>query len=203
MPDPEVPTSATVSPGATVSVKSLQHRLGRRVAERHVVEPHLAVRHLERHRVGLVLHERRRVEEVEDAFGAGAGELTDGEDGGELPHRRRELEHVRREREERAEADVAFEREPAAEREHRDLTEGRDRLHRRLQPGLHVHEPDPRREHAPRPVGQPVELARFLAEALHDPDAGHVFFDDVGDVAGLLLRVPARREHRGAQAASR
>ena len=39
---------------------------------------------------------------------------------------------------------MAFEREPAAEREHRDLTEGGDRLHRRLQAGLQVHEPHPR-----------------------------------------------------------
>ena len=50
-----------------------------------------------------------------------------------------------------------------------------------------------------RPVGQPLELARLLAEALHDAHAGDVFLDDVGDVAGLLLRVPARREHRRAQ----
>ena len=129
----------------------------------------------------------------------GAGELADREDRGELPDRRRDQQHVGAEREERSQADVAVEREPAADREHRDLTERGDRLHRGLQPGLDVHEPDARREHLARAIGQAVELARLLAEALHDAHAGHVFLDDVGDVAGLLLRVPARREHRRAQ----
>ena len=46
---------------------------------------------------------------------------------------------------------------------------------------------------------EPLELALLLAEALHDAHAGDVFLDDVGDVARLLLRVPARREHRRAQ----
>ena len=50
-----------------------------------------------------------------------------------------------------------------------------------------------------RAVGQPLELPRLLSEALHDPYAGDVFFDDVGDVACPLLRVPARGEHRRAQ----
>ena len=48
-------------------------------------------------------------------------------------------------------------------------------------------------------LGEPVELALLLTEALHDAHAGDVFLHDVGDVAGLLLRVPARREHRRAQ----
>ena len=56
-----------------------------------------------------------------------------------------------------------------------------------------------RREQALGPVGQAVELARLLAEALHDPHAGDGFLDDVGDLAGLLLRVPAGREDRRAQ----
>ena len=85
-------------------VEVVEHRIGRRVAERHVVEPHLAVRHVEVDRVGRVLHERRRVEQVVDPFGAGAGELADGEDRRELPDRRRDQQHVRGEREERAEA---------------------------------------------------------------------------------------------------
>ena len=50
-----------------------------------------------------------------------------------------------------------------------------------------------------RAVGEPVELALLLAEALHDAHAGDVFLDDVGDLARLLLRVPARGEHRRAQ----
>ena len=39
----------------------------------------------------------------------------------------------------------------------------------------------------------------LLTEALHDAHAGDVFLDDVRDVARLLLRVPARGEHRRAQ----
>ena len=94
---------------------------------------------------------------------------------------------------------MALEREVAAEREHRDLAERGDRLHRRLQARLQVHETNPRREHALRTVREPFELAPLLAEALDDPHAGDVFLDDVGDVTRLLLRVPARREHRRAQ----
>ena len=84
-------------------------------------------------------------------------------------------------------------------RQHRHLTERGDRLHRGLEPGLDVHEANPRREHLLRPIGEALELAGLLAEALHDPHAGDVFLDDVGDLAGLLLRVPTRREHRCAQ----
>ncbi len=126
-------------------IEVAQHRFGRRVAERHVLEAHLGPRDLEIDRVGRVLHDRRRVEQVVDALGAGPGELADGEDRGELPDRRRDEEHVGGEREERAERDATVEREPAAEREHRDLTERRDGLHRGLQPGLDVHEADARR----------------------------------------------------------
>ena len=87
-------------------IEVAEHRLGRRVAERHVLEPHLAVRHHEVDRVGRVLHDRRRVEQVVDALGAGPGELADGEDRGELADRRRDQQHVGGEREERAERDV-------------------------------------------------------------------------------------------------
>ena len=83
-------------------VEVAQHRIGRRVAERHVLEAHLAVRHLEVDRVGRVLHDGRRVEQVVDALGAGARELADGEDRRELPDRRRDQQHVGGEREERA-----------------------------------------------------------------------------------------------------
>ena len=121
--------------GRDGEIEVAQHRIGRRVTERHVLEAHLAVRHLEVDRVGRVLHQRRRVEQVVDALGAGPGELADREDRRELADRRRDQEHVGGEREERAERDAAVQREPPAEREHRDLTERGDGLHRRLQAG--------------------------------------------------------------------
>ncbi len=176
-----------------------QHRLGRGISERDVVEVDrtpLDVQHLG---VGLVLHVRCGVEQVVDALRAGPGELTDGQDGRELADRRRDEQHVRREGEERSERDLVVQGEPAAERQHRDLTERGDRLHRGLQASLDVHQPHARREHQLGAFGQAVELARLLPEPLHDADAGDVFLDDVGDVARLLLRVPTRREHRRAQ----
>ena len=44
-------------------------------------------------------------------------------------------------------------------------------------------------------VGEAGELAVLLAEALDDPHAGDGLVDDAGDLAGLLLGVPGRREH--------
>ena len=184
-------------------IEVAQHRIGRRVAERHVLEAHLRRGISRSERIGRVLHDRRRVEQVVDALGAGAGELADGEDRGELADRRRDEEHVGGEREERAQRDATVEREPPAEREHRDLSEGRDGLHRGLEPGLDVHQADARGEHLARTAGQALELTLLLPEALHDPHAGHVFLDHVGDVAGLLLRVPARRGTPTCAASSR
>ena len=91
--------------GGDGEVEVVQHRFGRRVAERDVVEPHCPARHLEIDRAGRVLHERRRVEQVVDPFGAGACQLAHGEDRRELPDRRGYQQHVRGEREERAERD--------------------------------------------------------------------------------------------------
>ena len=81
-------------------------------------------------RVGLLGDERVRVEELEDALGAGARLLGDRDDAGEHAHRREQLHEVGGEREERAERDLALDREPAAEREHADLAERGDRLQR-------------------------------------------------------------------------
>ena len=135
-------------PGATVSEKSRSTGSVRRypkVTASNVTSPRVG---LSVGRVRSLLHERRAVEQLEDALGAGPGELRDRQHAGEHPHRRDEGEHVAREREEDAEADLALEREPAAEREHRDHPERRDRLHQRLQARLHAHEPQARAEQA-------------------------------------------------------
>src|SRR5258705_548696 len=67
------------------------------------------------------------VEGFVDAFGTCAREWAAGEDRGELTDGRRDQQHVRREREERAVGDVVVGRKPPAEREDGDLTERGDR----------------------------------------------------------------------------
>ena len=87
---------------------------------------------------------------------------------------------------------LAVEREPAAEREHRDLAERGDRLQRRRGAG-----PGGARAASATRTASAAASARrsssrsLLAEALHDPHAGDGLVDDAGDLAGLLLRVPA------------
>ena len=70
-----------------------------------------------------------------------------------------------------------------------------DGLQGRGEPGLQPHQPRPRRVEAGGRVGQLVELAVLLAEALHDPHAGDRLVDHAGDLAGALLRVPRGGEH--------
>ena len=66
---------------------------------------------------------------------AGPGLLADRQQHGELPHGCGELDHVRRERQEGADADVAAKCQPAAERQHTDLRKHRHRLQRRREAG--------------------------------------------------------------------
>ena len=61
--------------------------------------------------------------------------------------------------------------------------------------GLDAHEPGPRAEEPLGAVGQVADHAALLAEALHHPHARDRLLDDLGHLAGLLLRVPAGREH--------
>ena len=105
---------------------------------------------LQRHGVGLLQHQWRAVEELEDALGAGTGELRDRQHAREHPDGRDEREHVARERQEHAEADLALEGQPAAEREDRDHAERRDRLQQGLEAGGDPYEPQPGPE---EPVG--------------------------------------------------
>ena len=119
---------------------------------------------------------------------------------GELAGGGDELGDVRRERQEGAERDVALHHQPAAEREHGDLGERRDRLEQRLVARL-----EPGRAHpaAVEPLhdgDHPVELALLLAEGLHHAHAADVLVDDLGDLALALLAVPAGREHLHPQA---
>ena len=180
-----------------------QHRLRAQVAEAHVVERDLTVGRGQHRRVGLLQDQRRAVEQLEDAFRAGVGELRDRQHAREHPHRCDERQHVRREREEHAEGDVALQREPTAERQHRHHAERGDGLQQRLEPGGDPDEPEARPEQLVGRLGQLVELALLLPEALHDADARHGLLDDGGDLARELLGVPARREDALAQAQGR
>ena len=94
---------------------------------------------------------------------------------------------------------MAVDRQPAAEGEHRDLAEHRDRLQRRGVPRLEADQPDPRAVQVAGGVGEVAELAVLLAEALHDPHAGDGFVDHAGHLAGALLGVPGGGEDVGAQ----
>ena len=89
------------------------------------------------------MHHRVGVEHVEDPFGTRSRLLTDGEQTGEHPNRGDELDEVGGEREERAEGYVAVQGQPAAQRQHRDLTEGGNGLQGRGEAGLQTHEPAP------------------------------------------------------------
>jgi hypothetical protein len=181
-----------------VEIESVEHRRAARVAEAHVLEPHVAADRRERHRVGPLLDPRVRVEDVEDALCTGPSLLTDGEQPREHAHRGHELHQIGGEREERPQRDVPFDREPPAQGEHTHLAVARNRLERRGVPGLEADEPAPRRVELPGGVGEVIELASLLAEALHDPDPGHGLVDDPRDLAGALLRVPGGREHGAA-----
>ncbi len=135
------------------------------------------------------------VEHLEDPLHAGAGLLADRQDARELAGRGDELGDVRRERQEGAQRDVPLHHQPAAECEHGDLGERRDRLQQRLVAGLQAGRPHPAAVQALDDADHPVELALLLAEGLHHPHAADVLVDDLGDLALALLSVPARREH--------
>ena len=121
LPEPLVPTRATISPAADVQVEPVEHRLAAGVPEADALEAHLAAGRRDLDGVGGVDHLGVGVEDVEDALGAGPGLLPDGEQAGQHPHRRHQLHQVGGEGQEGAEGELAVERQPAAEGQHRHL----------------------------------------------------------------------------------
>jgi hypothetical protein len=113
--------------------------------------------------------------------------------------RRQQLDEVGGEGEERADADLALDRQPPAQREDADLPERGDGLQRRRVACLEPDGPHPGPVEAGGGVGEPGELAVLLAEALHDAHAVDRFVDDACHLARALQRIPLRREHRLAQ----
>ena len=164
------------------------------VAERDVVELHLARRIDDRPGINLVGHPRLRVEQLEDSFGSGARLLRGGEDTREDPYRRDDLHHVAGEREEHAEGDVAVEREPTTDTEDAELTQHRQQLQRRRISRVESRRAHPRLIQLERTVHQPGELAVLLSERLHHAHAGHGLVDDAGNGPRQSLVIPARRE---------
>ena len=182
--------------GRDVQREVTQHGLRPEVAVRHVVEVDGPADAGERLRVGLLGHEWVRVEDLEHAFGAGAGLLADREQRGEHPDRGDELDEIAREREERPDGELTLDREPAAEPQDRDLSEGRDHLQQRLVPRLHVDHADAGAEQDFCGTGQVVELTLLLAESLDHADARDRFVHDARNLTGALLSLPRRREER-------
>ena len=109
-----------------------------------------------------------------------------------------QLGQVGGEGEEGAEGDLPADREPAAEDEHADLAEGRDRLQQRVVPAGQPDRAQPGGEQPPGRAGDLAELLLLLAEALDHPDPGDRVVDQTGHVAGLLLGLPGGREQRAA-----
>ena len=85
-------------------------------------------------------------------------------------------------------------RQPAAEREHADQPERRYRGERGVVPGGEPDHPQPGAEQVLARGLHPLHLLLFLAEPLDDADPADGLVDDGGDLADLLLRVPAGRE---------
>ena len=127
LPEPDAPTSATVSPGATRSEKSRSTGSDAQVAVRHAVDDDVAVGDDEVAGGGLLGDDRVGVEDLEDPLRCSAGLRRHRDDLGEHAHWREELDEIAGERGERPERDLAVDRQPPAEREHGDLPEGGDR----------------------------------------------------------------------------
>ena len=181
-------------PRLHVEVEAVEDAAALVVAEADRVEVDLAAQRRQLDRVGGVGDRRGEVEQLEDPLDPGARLLADRQQSGELAGRRDQLADVGGEGEEGAEADLAAQRQPAAEGEDRHLAEGRDRLQQRLeargQPdGAHL-----RAVEVFGGGGDPLQLAVLLAERLHHADAVDRLVDDLDHLAFALLGVPGGGE---------
>ena len=180
--------------GAHRERDAVEDRLAARVAEADVVELEpdrprgqgLGVRRVDD--VGL------GVDELVHALDAGPGELPGDHEAGHHPRRRDERGDVGGEGQEGPDGDPALEGEGAAEGEHDELPDGRERRQRRGEP-----RGEPCRAQAvavelPGDPGQPRGLPLLLPEALDDADAGDGLLDALRDLGRALLGRPRRRE---------
>ncbi len=169
------------------------------IAEGHVVE--LDRRGgVGREVLGAVLERGLGVDQLQDALGAGAGLLPDGEDHGEHADRADQLGEVGGEGDERAERDVPAYRQPAAERQHRDLAEGGYGLEGRGVDRVQADGAQAAREEPAADLPELAGLLLLLSEALHHAYAADGAVDHAGDGGGLGLGVPGGGVQPGAAA---
>ena len=175
--------------GGDVEVEAVEHGVGEplRVAERHVVEPHVPAPGRQRRGVGDIDHPRLGGEHVVHPLGGGGGPLCLGEDHPEHAERPDHQCHVGVERRQLADGQLTVDHEVPAVAEHGDEPDVRHQLH-----GRQVGGPDPHRVHrgVVDVVGLGVE-ARHLeplgAEAFHHPNARHRLLHHGGQLRRLLL----------------
>ena len=174
--------------------QAAKHRHVRYVAEPDVVEAESGRVRRQLDRAGLVRDRGPRVDDVEHPDDAGPGLLPERDHVGEHAHWAGHLGQVGGERQERAQRDRAVDGQPAAEREHADHAERRDRGQGRVVSGRQPDHPQPGREQPGARRFQSLLLLLLLAEPLDHADPADGLVDHPGHLAGLLLRVPARRE---------
>ena len=157
LPEPLAPTSATTSPGSTVSETPLSTGEDGDVAEDGVGRARPGPRPASSvDRARPVGDARLAVDDLEHADDAGLGLLPDGEQPGDDAHGRDELGEVGREGQERADRELVVHDEHTAEREHADLAERRNSLQRRGEAGGEAHGPHPLGEQRGRRAGEAV-----------------------------------------------
>ena len=194
--------------GGDVQREVLEHRLGAlrsrpAIGERDVVELDVTARRDEVDGSGTIDDVRWFVEDLVDARRRRRRALAQHRDHAEQPERRLQHDDVGVERHDRADGDLALDREPTAIQQHRREAEPREVLHERR-----IARPSHRRSHRcpPQPVGragQLVDLCLLGRERLHDPNAVDVLVDDRRDVGHARLHDPGERERLVPQLARR
>ena len=89
-----------------MQVKSIEHGLSQRVAKANTFETHITAHVGQRLRVGALGDQRRRIQHIEYAFGSGPRLLRGRKNHGHHPHRRHQLNEVRREQKKGTEAET-------------------------------------------------------------------------------------------------
>lgn len=193
LPEPEAPTTATVSPSVMVSENP--SRTGRSGSYPKTTSSNSTVAGASAGSSCVPSSMTGSVSmSSKTRSTCGAGLLADGEDHGEHADGADELGEVGGEGHEGAEGDLAVGGHPAAEGQHGDLGEGGHGLQGGGVAGVEPDGPHPPGEQPPPGGAQLAGLLLLLAEALDDADAGDGPVDDGGDGGGLALGPPGGGE---------